>query len=314
MTQREKDAIEALREKDTDLCEALIREGICLPEFAEVAWQNHIFRPAQLYENAPDKVRDEMIKILENDLEDDDLYINGLLIALAAIGDSVVAECFTRWEKNQKKWRNKLHVGPTQYALEGDWCIDNGEIRKLFYEESYALVETKEDVLSVFGGASKQECPFCESSYQDIIVLDGTDPRLSFLNADGIIKIKSCLCCLPWSSPIISTYEVNGEGKVIVHEGEEEFDYIDDESMNDHETYTLSKHKVPLHFCTEWEGSAIGGKPKFVDDANFAKCPKCGKYMKHIAQLDGEITGFSGTVYVQICTDCRTAASWYQES
>ena len=154
----------------------------------------------------------------------------------------------------------------------------------MFYEDSYALVETEEDVPSVFGGASKQECPFCESSYQDIIVLDGTDPRLSFLNADGIIKIKSCLCCLPWSSPIISSYEVNGEGEVISHEDGDEFNYIDDESMNDHDTYILSKHKVPMHFCTEWEGSAIGGKPKFVDDANFAKCPKCGKYMKHIAQ------------------------------
>ena len=71
MKQREKDAIEALKKEDTDLCEELIREGICLPEFAEVAWENKIFRPSQLYENAPEKVRDEMINILENDLEDD---------------------------------------------------------------------------------------------------------------------------------------------------------------------------------------------------------------------------------------------------
>lgn len=314
MTQREKDAIEALKKEDTHLCEVLIKEGICLPEFAEVAWQNHIFRPAQLYENAPKKVRDEMINILENDLEDDTLNINGLLTALSAIGDDVVAECFARWEEKPKKWRNKLYVGPSQYAFEGNWCIDNGEKRQLFYEDSYALVETTADVPSVFGGASKQECPFCESSYQDILVLDGTDSRLSFLNANGVIKIKSCLCCLPWSSPIISAYEVNGEGKVISHEDGEEFDYIDDESMNDHATYILSKQKVPLHFCTEWEGSAIGGKPKFVDDASFAKCPKCGKYMRHIAQLDEKITEFSGMVYVQICTDCKTAASWYQQS
>ena len=314
MAQREMDAIEALKKNDTDLCEELIREGICLPEFAEVAWQNRIFRPAQLYENAPNNVRDEMINILESDLEDDILNINGLLIALSAIGDDVVVECFMRWEKAQKNWRNKLHVGPAQYALEGNWCIENGEKRQLFYEDSYALVETEEDVPSVFGGASQQECPFCESSYQDILVLDGTDPRLSFLNVDGVIKIKSCLCCLPWSSPIISTYEVNGEGQVISHEGGVEYDYIDDESMNDHKPFILSKQKVSQHFCTEWEGSAIGGKPKFVDDASFAKCPKCGKYMKHIAQLDEEITQFPGTVYVQICTDCKTAASWYQQS
>lgn len=179
--QIEKDAIEALKNDDTDLCEKLIQEGVCPPEFAEAAWEKKIFTPSQLYENAPIKVRDEIIKVLEDDLVEDSLMINGLLMALSAIGDDVVVECFLRWEKDPKKWRDKLYVGPSEYALEGNWCIDKEEKRQLYFEESYAIVKTTKKIPSVFGGATRQECPFCHSSYQNILVLDGTETKAFFL-------------------------------------------------------------------------------------------------------------------------------------
>lgn len=70
---------------------------------------------------------------------------------------------------------------------------------------------------------------------------------------------------------------------------------------------------VAKYHCSEWEGSAVGGVPRFVDDVHYPICPECGKRMKHLAQLGGEYTEY-GNIYVQICTDCKIAATSYQQS
>lgn len=189
--------------------------------------------------------------------------------------------------------------------------MENGQRRKLWFDTSYALIESPDSKQSVVGGPSKQKCPYCNSSYQDLLILNGKDERLSFLGTEEVIRIKICLSCLPWSSPIICSCE--GEGSIITHE-DGESNFVDDETIEEHKNMILSKERVPLRYCSKWEKSAIGGKPNFIDDAYFAKCPKCGKYMKHLAQLDSECTGYDGTVYIQICTECKTAATWYQQT
>ena len=71
---------------------------------------------------------------------------------------------------------------------------------------------------------------------------------------------------------------------------------------------------MPQDYCAQVEGSAIGGKPQWINDAQYAECPECGKRMKHLAQLGSEHIEFDGTIYVQICTDCHIAATCYQQS
>lgn len=77
--------------------------------------------------------------------------------------------------------------------------------------------------------------------------------------------------------------------------------------------FTLSKEPVSKYHCSEWEGSAVGGVPQYIDDAAYAVCPECGKRMRHLAQLGEEYTQY-GTIYAQICTDCRIIATRYQQS
>ena len=313
MTKRELQAIEKLKENDTELCEQLIQEGIYLNEFSEVAWENKIFYPISLYENTSDDIRNQMITILEEDNEEAMIYANNILKALATIGGEIVADYFSKWEKQNKNWKNKLYVSPLMYAAEGFWCIEDNTYTKLFFDQAYSIIEDKNAQNSLIGGATEQKCPYCKSSYQDILILDGEDKRLSFLNIKGKIKVKTCLSCLPWAGVIMSSYELNGEGNVIIHEDGDEY-YVDDEDLNRQKVMTLSKNTVPIHYGMDFDSSVIGGKPHFVDDAYFATCPTCGKRMKHLAELNSDSIDISGTVYIQICTPCKKVATLYQQT
>ena len=131
MDEQIKKALEELIEnEDTDLyIELLQKMDIHEPAFAEAALKKEIFCPALLYKDASTEVRDELIHRLDKELSEeeiDTLDINGMLLALSAIGDEVVVETFQRWEKNPPKWREKRYVGPMGYAMEGGWCIENG--------------------------------------------------------------------------------------------------------------------------------------------------------------------------------------------
>lgn len=315
MTEKIKEALDALIEdKDTDLYEELIRkEDIQEPAFAEAALEQGIFRPAELYKDASPQVRDKLIALLEEE-ENNTLNINGILLALAAIGDEVVVETFKKWEENPPAWRRKIYAGPAEYAMEGGWCIEAGSKKELTHDICYALqkVETCEPDHNVYGGPSEDRCPHCGSKYVDILVLGGKDPRLAFLGIEGKIKIKTCKACLPWEEYIFSKYEEDGESKVI-NQDSGMGELIEDENWDKKRYFMLSKSAVAKHYCSEWEGSAVGGVPKYVDDANYAACPECGKRMRHLAQLGEEYTGY-GNIYVQICKACKVAATLYQQS
>ncbi|MBP3610656.1 MAG: hypothetical protein J6J42_10010 [Lachnospiraceae bacterium] len=315
MTEKIKEALNALIEnKDTDLYEELMRkEDIQEPAFAEEALKQGIFCPAELYKAASPKVRDNLIELLEGE-KNNTLNINGILLALAAIGDEVVVEAFKKWEENPPAWRSKIYVGPAEYAMESGWCIENGNKKELTHDSCYALqrVQACETNGNVYGGPSKDRCPHCGSKYEEILVLDGKDSRLAFLGIDGTIKIKTCKACLPWEKYIFSKYEENGESRIIYQEsgaGRR----IEDENWKTEKCFVLSESSVAKHYCSEWEGSAVGGAPKYVDDANYAICPECGKRMRHLAQLGEEYTGY-GNIYVQICKECKITATLYQQS
>lgn len=317
MVEKVNEALEELKvDKNVDLFEELIRQqDILEPRFADVALEQGIFRPVTLYESASKQVRDKLIEMLESS-EWSKREVNGILMALAQIGDDVVVEAFKKWEEKPPAWREKLYVGPAVYALEGGWSIEDGRKKELTYGVSFALCqqENGESPENVLGGPTEDRCPHCGSKYVDIMVIDGTEPRLSFLGIDGKIKIKTCKACLPYGDFIFCKYKENEESKVICHE-QGDGDFIEDEDLEwgAEKCFILSEKPVAKHYCSEWEGSAIGGVPTYVNDANYAICPECGEHMKHLAQLGDKYTGY-GNIYVQICSKCKTAATTYQQS
>ncbi len=310
-----------LESEDTSPCEELIRtQGIKSPAIAQAAFEADILRPTILYQDAAPEIRDQLIDFLENAAEDvPHLKINNYLTALAMIGDDTVAACFQKWEENPKPWRKLLFVGPLDYALEGGWCIEDGRRKPLIFEECYAL-EKSEDAApeeNLYGGASSEKCPHCGLKYIDMLVLDGRDERLSFLGIDGKIKVRYCPDCLPWTDAIFCRYTVDGESTVIIHEGgntsSEEYDEEDEEFFDERTPFVLSKKMVPKSYCDEFERCAVGGRPAYIDDADYTICPECGKRMMHLAQLGINLAD-CGTHYIQICRDCQLVTARYQQT
>lgn len=327
MEKQIQEAIQALIEKqDTTLCEALIRDkDVKSPIFAKTALEQNIFRPNILYRDASAEVRDALIALLDSDQteqsasgeqEEERFNLNGILLALAAIGDETVAAYFKKWEEHPPAWREKLYIGAAGYALEGGWCIEDGRKKELAFSECYALEvrETGEEEKGVLYEICEDKCPYCGSNYLNLLVIDGRDPRLAFLHIDGTIKIKYCTCCLPWEEFIYCRYKEDGESSVI-HQISGAGELADEEILREaRKSYRLSKKPVSNVYCSEFEKSAIGGKPTFVNDAVYADCPECGKKMMHLAQISGEIWDSDGTEYVQICRDCKIAATLYQQT
>lgn len=57
----------------------------------------------------------------------------------------------------------------------------------------------------------------------------------------------------------------------------------------------------------------IGGFGSWLQGSEHRECPECGKKMKYLAQihLDAFEVG-DGTLYVEICPDCRVTTTFYQ--
>lgn len=320
-----------IEEQDTRLCETLIRDkNVKSPAFAEAAFKQKIFHPNILYQDASEEVRDALIALLDSNQKEEGISeqkkenvwkTNGILLALAAIGDEIVVDFFKKWERDPPVWRKELYVGPAEYALEGGWCIEDGKKKELTFSECYVLEvqktekkEIEKEETGILYELCEDKCPYCGSNYLNLLVVDGRDPRLAFLNLGGMIKIKYCTCCLPWEEFIYCKYKEDGES-VVINQTHGEGIQADEDCLREAKRhYVLSKRPVSKVYCTAWEKSAIGGKPAFVDDAVYATCPECGKKMQHLAQISGEIWNSEGTEYVQICRDCKIAATMYQQS
>lgn len=315
--------LEALNEikenEDTEIFEDLIREyDFIEPEFARAAFEQRIFCPASLYKDADAKVRDGLIAILDNEEKEDDLDINGILVALAEIGDDEVVKAFKRWKENPPKWRQTLYVGPETYAMEGNWCIENGEKKSLVFDKCFAILKVEDSGnidKNLYGGPSDERCPHCDSQYVNLLKLDGDSEQLKGFGIKGKLTVKTCMSCLPYGDYIFSKYDENGESKIVYHESGDG-DEIDDEdqTLAEEHCFVLSEKPVAIRYCSKWEdSSAVGGVPQYIDDANYPACPECGKIMKHLAQLGEEYTQY-GNIYVRICQDCKITATNYQQS
>lgn len=310
-------AIQELKDsKKTNLCEELIRtQGVQSPTFAQAAFKAGILRPAILYQDASPEIRDKLIELLDQEDEENlgKLRANDCLVALAMIGDDTVAEYFKSGRKIPGRGASRCTSGRLSTPKKAGGALRMAKKSPVF-EECYALEKSEntapED--NLFGGAAPEKCPYCDSSYVNMLVIDGRDEDLSFLGIDGKIKVKYCPGCLPWTESIFCRYTEDGESTVITHEGGEDY-FVEDEDINAQTPFVLSKKMVPKSYCEEFERCAIGGRPAFVDDADYTVCPECGKFMIHLAQFGEELSG-CGTHYIQICRDCKLATVRYQQT
>ena len=90
--------------------EDLIRnQGISDPDIARAAFDAGVSYPFVVYQDAPTDVRDKLIELLDSG-EPEKTKVNNYLVALAMIGDDIVADYFQKWEDAPRPWRDSLYV------------------------------------------------------------------------------------------------------------------------------------------------------------------------------------------------------------
>ncbi len=167
-------------------------------------------------------------------------------------------------------------------------------------------------------------CPLCGGHTVDLMQIDCSDERLSFLGTDENITVKCCPSCVIYSSGDFARYTSGGKGEIFISTGEAN-GYGSDDYEEEHEdfvtslnenTYVLGLESVSPRYSADWgKGSTIGGYAFWVNDCKIHTCPDCGKPMKYLAQIDwdSQIDGM-GYLYIEVCTDCKVTSVQYQQS
>lgn len=292
--------------------------GISSPEIAEAAIRHKIYNPASIYYQAPTAVRDQLVLHLNQSA--DSLEANNILLCLAMQGDDDTLKLFHQWENNLQPWRHKLHVGPSVYAESGGWTFDKtGKRIDLIYPKCYPMVKgTGDSPVKIAGQRiDRRSCKACHGGLTNLLILDGRDPRLDFLDIPGILTVTCCLSCVMYDT-IYASYTLNGDCELAPYIGEE---YpIDEETLNQlaDNGLILASDPVPLFYATashDLERCTIGGYPNWVDDAIHTTCPQCHKKMRHLAQIPwSTISSDDGTMYIEICTACQKLSIQYQQT
>ena len=207
------------------------------------------------------------------------------------------------------------------------WTFDKeGQRIRLGFDTCYPMVKgtTGEKSPVRIGRAREDTCPHCGGRMVDILVLDGRDERLRFLGLDGILTATCCPSCVGFlKGPAFNRFALDGGVEVFPSElfdGAEKTDcYVSPEEYKalTENPFVLGEAPVSLFYGAACQDvNTIGGFGNWVQDAEYATCPHCGKPMKYLAQIqwDTVFDCAEGTLYVEFCSDCQIVSMQHQQT
>ena len=290
---------------------------------AETAFANEVYYPCEIYKDAPDHVVEAMLEMIAEDDTDPDIA-EKLLLCLAVHGGGRVFNTFLELEKHPRKWRKKLYVNPSFYAVYGGWSYDSsGQYRKTNFDRCYPMVkgtpEEKKRSPVKIGVKTGERCTHCGCRIVNLMEIDGRDPRLDFLEINGVIKARCCPNCFEYSDGDFCRYDIGGKSELISPGNYCDEDYLEDKGIEElaGNPYVLGNHPVPLRYAADWEGgSAIGGFAFWIQDCEIKSCPDCGRPMQYLAQIqwDTVLKDMEGNAYIEICRECGIMAVLHQQT
>ncbi len=318
-------ALEEMEDPEfTAFCQLLSYHNAITAEIQRLALKEKIYYPCEIYYQAPEDVREGLISALLN--TDDSNEAGNLLSCLAMQGDDQALAVLVELERNPRPWRKKLYVGPSVYAQCGGWTFDEqGERVNLNYDICYPMVKRDaEDSPVKIGHIREDVCPHCGGKMVDILVLDGRDERLKFLGIEGIITVACCPNCVGFfDGSAFNRFTLDGKSEVLpakLFDGADKMDcYMQDEdyALLANNTFGLAEKSVPLFYGAFAEDiNTIGGFANWVQDWEYVICPNCGKTMKYLAQIQWStvLENMEGTLYIEICPDCKIVSMQHQQT
>jgi hypothetical protein len=307
---------------------------------AEVLAQGQLL-PSWLYLGAPASTTRRLL-----DLVDHPAFTkqhNGLLFALAWIGDDLVRDQFRAWRENPPPWRSHLYVAPPEYAHEAGWELTlEGSRRGLYHQTCYELVPADESELTpsmhaveVFA-PTQTACGWCGRELVTLLDIDLRDPHCAFLTDDvataNVVAMRLRIAYCLWCSYYATLYtDVDLQGSVRWSAANEPMPHIlervglgSDDELPPPEPRRLAlghKRRTPFEavgrFMLDESGiSQIGGHPEWIQTATFPVCPSCRSRMMYVGQVCWEELDEldEGSTYAFVCLPCGKGATIYQQT
>lgn len=312
----------------TDFWNLLRYRNAITPAIQRAALAAGVFEPAELYYHAPKDVRDGLMNALLN--TDNCNAEDELMKCLAMQGDDKVLDTFYEMEKKYQTGQSGEHINPMLYVHWGGWSFDkDGRRIPLTYDVCYPIVKGRKGEKSPVRIAQVRQdtCPHCGGKMADMLVLDGRDERLGFLNMDGIFTAVCCPDCVKFLDDaafnrftldggveVLPSKLFNGSEKRECSIGPEDYQALAENQ------FILADKPVPLFYGSgidvNNDENTLGGFGNWVQDCSYTSCPDCGKPMKYLAQIQWETLwdGSEGTLYIEVCPDCRIVSMQHQET
>ena len=296
--------------------------GILSEKVRKVALEEEVYNIPEIYYHSSEET--------ENILADRLLHVinsqeaTEIMICLAMQGGDRALATLLDLERNPRRWQEILYIQPSDYAKYGGWTFDkNGKRQILNFDICYAMEESGEngregDKAARIGRIREDFCPVCHCRMIDLLVLDGRDPRLRFLEIDGIFTATCCPNCICTNEVAFSRFEPDGQSYALTPEGYASAENrIREEQLEEiaSNTYVLGKEPVSLFYGAAWQDiHTVGGFASWLGECSYTQCPHCGRTMKYVAQIQWDMIteGAEGTLYIEFCPKCRIVSTQYQ--
>ena len=217
-----------------------------------------------------------------------------------------------------------LDTGPCHHLLfspadPGD--ENGGPARMMALHPTHQLV-SDDDFRRAFGGTLTGNCGLCGDSLHRLMDFSAL-PAAFKVRAQRLI-IGTCLSCLGWEQETLS-YRHGDDGLPHTLDGDGHFSEPQSPAEPLAETIVRIS-PTPYRWQEQRYGDRqnmhrLGGRPSWVQWADFPKCQQCQKVMPFLAQFDSNIEtesggewlwGSGGACYVFWCDDCRVSALKWQ--
>jgi hypothetical protein len=272
-----------------------------------------VWWPDTLFHGMTEATARYLVEHIDAGTDDPDTWLS--LLAAGRTATAVAA--MRRWERDPPSWTAGLHWPVARYGHVGGWEFDDaGEVRPLTSDVSFALVPDSATRGDVSGGALSQRCPWCGLALWRLLDLDLT--VLSGPWADRV-GVTTCVRCGCWAT-IYSEFDDDGSARWADGNRRPAVLRLRDD------TWTLPPgpglrvgppRPSPVA-GTAWlpGGSTLGGRPDWMNDPDYPRCPGCGATMPYIAMITGnDLYGepAEGCHYLFVHPPCHLAAAVYQQ-
>lgn len=281
--------------------------------------QNDTFYYGEMFLRAEEDTAVKIVEKINNMPADGTLSINHALMALSFIRCET-SKHFLRESSIEPlpEWAKELYISPVLYARTAGWNIEGSNDEKLFTDKAVAL-----KVIAKKAGDKNhpiyyldETCPFCGSK---LAVMLETD-----------IKFATCLNCSCYQtiftryssgnvwldsnkkSDILST--ILKDYKTVAKDTNESIENLSEKTfapLEEERRATYTAHQFAVISCTQQ-----GGMPTPINDMDYPICPRCGKVMKFVGQVDmGDLEEYGeGLYYFFTCERCKINGCNYGQS